>query len=512
MKNILFLFSLLFVCARSEVVYISQGGGGDGSSTSSRLSAAQFNNAANWGAGAGKISSGDTASLGGNITTPLVIQASGTSGNIITVLFESGATMSKGHWNQNGANGDSAIYANGKNFVTIDLGSNGVIECTSNGTGLTTSLDCTGIVVVGCSNITIRNGTIHRFYVRTQGAEQNYFGGSINFDDSGGSTNLLIDNVTMANAGTLVNLTYRSTTNFEMRNCRLSSSGICVNLGSAGVGATSSGLYLHGNTYSMDLSWTGSGGLVHKDLIHAFAYADGSSMYGLVIDGETCTGDMGTDSTGFCYIEGYVYGGKIINSTFIPDNANFTGNGTVALKGCQDMLVANNFFKGTANSGTAFGTTDFGALGTGNRFINNISIDFGNLIYDNGRSLVESDHNIFIHGDNSGFSGKDLSNAFSPFNNFAQWQALGYDANSVCVTIAAYPTGSPILDGNFVPTGADTVARNAGKSLSADFTTSKSGVARPQQGFWDIGPNEYDAGGGGGGSYPSIFRKKKSIL
>ena len=88
MKKIFaFIIILLSISIPSfaENIYISQGGTGDGTSCSSPRSASWFNTSGNWGAGAGKISGGDTVYLCGSITSGLTVQASGSSGNIITI-------------------------------------------------------------------------------------------------------------------------------------------------------------------------------------------------------------------------------------------------------------------------------------------------------------------------------------------------------------------------------------------------------------------------------------------
>ena len=60
---------LLPTSVYAEDLYFSQTGGGSGASCGDDFSAANFNNAAFWGVGAGKISAGDTAHLCGTITS-----------------------------------------------------------------------------------------------------------------------------------------------------------------------------------------------------------------------------------------------------------------------------------------------------------------------------------------------------------------------------------------------------------------------------------------------------------
>jgi len=128
------LLCLLFsASARGEDFYISQTaqGGDTGLDCANAHSVSWFNMSGNWGTGAGKISAGDTVHLCGTITTSLVAQASGSSGLPINILFETDAKISKAVCGSNGC-----INTNSKTYITIDGGTNGIIESTTMGTGL----------------------------------------------------------------------------------------------------------------------------------------------------------------------------------------------------------------------------------------------------------------------------------------------------------------------------------------------------------------------------------------
>ena len=60
---------------------------------------------------------------------------------------------------------------------------------------------------------------------------------------------------------------------------------------------------------------------------------------------------------------------------------------------------------------------------------------------------------------------------------------------------ASYSAGAG--SNNFHLQAGDSVARDAGTSASAYFTTDKDGTSRPQGAAWDLGPYEAAAGGGG---------------
>src|SRR5712692_3655899 len=95
----LFMASLLgarFAGASAGNIYISQSGAGaqSGADCADAKPVSFFNATANWGSGGAQIGPGTTVHLCGTITTELAFHGSGTSGNLIELLFESGASIS----------------------------------------------------------------------------------------------------------------------------------------------------------------------------------------------------------------------------------------------------------------------------------------------------------------------------------------------------------------------------------------------------------------------------------
>lgn len=78
---------------RAEDLFATQGGAGahNGSSVANAWSAAEFNTSGNWGAGAGKISAGDTVYLSGTFTTQLSVKGSGTNASTRITLTDTAA-------------------------------------------------------------------------------------------------------------------------------------------------------------------------------------------------------------------------------------------------------------------------------------------------------------------------------------------------------------------------------------------------------------------------------------
>ena len=101
MKKIIFiicmiLFNTSFVLAEDFYIAQTYQGGNTGADCSDAYAVTFFNTSGNWTnpKTSGKIGPGDTVHLCGTITSSLNFQNSGSSGSVITLLFESGAIMS----------------------------------------------------------------------------------------------------------------------------------------------------------------------------------------------------------------------------------------------------------------------------------------------------------------------------------------------------------------------------------------------------------------------------------
>src|SRR5438132_7973031 len=159
--------------ARAKDIYVGQtsAGSDSGADCSNTHSIGWANTAGNWGAGGSQISPGDTVHLCGTFTSTLAPPGSGTSGNPVTFLFESGAKFSKAAW---GTGASAAIWINTQSYLTIDGGTNGLIECTDNGTALGQQVDADGIDSQFASamdaHLTVKNLKVWKLYQRTSGS------------------------------------------------------------------------------------------------------------------------------------------------------------------------------------------------------------------------------------------------------------------------------------------------------------------------------------------------------
>jgi hypothetical protein len=106
-------------CSASDI-YIAQNavGGNTGSSCADAHSASWFNSSSNWGSSGGLIGPGTTVHLCGIITSELSFQGSGTSGNVISLLFETGAKIQISP----GMDSNGIINLGSHSYVLIDGG------------------------------------------------------------------------------------------------------------------------------------------------------------------------------------------------------------------------------------------------------------------------------------------------------------------------------------------------------------------------------------------------------
>src|SRR3989442_1401335 len=142
--------------AALDNVYVGQSVAGtdDGSNCANAKAVIFFNTPGNWGSGSTQIGPATTVHLCGTITTPLTVQGSGSAGSPITVRWEKDAKISHATCSP------SCLNMNGKSYITLDGGTNGIIEATANGTLLVNQLVAKGIDCQPCPNAEIRYLTI----------------------------------------------------------------------------------------------------------------------------------------------------------------------------------------------------------------------------------------------------------------------------------------------------------------------------------------------------------------
>ena len=500
-----FLFILVGGASYAEDIYLASAAAGaeNGTSCVNAKAYTFFNNAANWGGGAGEIDPGDTVHICGTITgaansTLFTFQASGTSGNVITLEFESSAILQAPYFSSNGA-----ININAKDYVKItgqgtsDLG---VIKNTANGYGDTYQASSYGIDSGGGTDIEIAYLRIADIYINSSAATDSDGWSTANIlidDPSGNWSNILIHDCTLdsAHAGVWANFEGITASNLQIYNNSISDHawGICV-----GAGVSSS--------------------IITDVLIHDNEITDWDNWYDPYhTDGLIIYSNTGATSS---------YSGKFYNNYVHGDLLDFSPSGYIGA-GCggDNFLIYNNLFvcespssgdacqvvynagptdctAGQPENTTFYNNTAIGvAIGTGNSWAgkairnartgmsmtikNNIFVDYHHPFEDVSSSYPgfsgdgTTDHNLFY--------GHTYVVAVDPsyHKTFAEWQAGPYsqEANGV--------EGDPSLDANYKPDAANDPVVGAGADLSATFTTDKDGNTR--SGTWDIGAYEYEA-------------------
>src|ERR1017187_5060971 len=143
--------------ASAANVYITPDGTSQGRCTINPHTPQWFNNSSNWGSGAGQIGPGTTVLICGSFlsSTPgatlLTIQGSGISGNPITLLFDTNASLTNSTYWGYGSSDGGAIFGSSKSYITINGGTTGLIQNTGNGTGLAYEMPSSGVSFLGGS-------------------------------------------------------------------------------------------------------------------------------------------------------------------------------------------------------------------------------------------------------------------------------------------------------------------------------------------------------------------------
>jgi len=344
--------------AAASNIYISQNGGGTGTSCSSASSVAWFNNSGNWGSGSAQIGPGTTVHLCGTFTgtagqTLLTFQGSGTSGSPITLLFESGANLTAPYWNGT----DGAIYVNGLSYITIDGGTNGTIQNTENGTGLAYEQPSAGVRVNNSSNVTIQNLTVANICQHTAVTDLT---GCI--QGGNGDGGILIN-------GPAPNLLVTKNTVHDSENCIFygganGDTGVTISDNTVsrcnwGVGAdqsgTSSGFTVTGNDISQASNWDDANdGAFHHNGIMIFPQ-NGDVMNNVVI-ANNYIHDINGHETAHIFLDpsgtGDLPGVRVYNNVLTTTTGGGPANAFITDgAGVSGALVFNNTISGAGAQG-----------------------------------------------------------------------------------------------------------------------------------------------------------------
>lgn len=418
----------------------------------------------------------------------LSIQGSGTSGHPVTILFEPGAVLTSPYWSGTGG----AIGCSSKNYVTIDGGSNGVIQNSNNGTSNSNHQASTGVYLNNCNNVTIKNLAINNIYLQVAGSSDTAGADTSGILIDGTSSNVLITRNSIKNVREGVGYAFRGTaSNFEVSNNIFNGVEVGIIHAAASAGQFTSVL-IHDNDFQGGAYlWDTSSNSFHHNAIHMWDQVSGASTVGVRIYNNYVHGTWGNDqayltSTGGTHITSMFYMEQIGGDATLFNNLivltggslNSTDNGMVFCKYVTGQIckVFNNTF---VSSGHDIAWAEQAGVGQVNQFKNNITYNVAYPVYpQDGSSAIAANNNVYFGASNWGPN----------FMSYSQWQAAGQDANSKNGV-------DPMLDANYKPQAgspAINVASNlTGAGISA-LNFDKAAVPRASTGNWD--PGAYESG------------------
>jgi hypothetical protein len=456
-------------------IYIAQTASGDGSGSGASNCMALATVNATWPA-----SPGDTIHLVGTLANPLSIGGSGAVGKPITILFEPNAKFSATNWPvQWWGGGAITLYAD--NYITIDGGSNGLIEATANGTGLEYQTNAAGVGAASSSYLTVKNLRIRNLYVRNN-----------NTDETGGwgqqPGNGVMDNPTIAPY---------YITGFTVSNCVISDCGNGINTsfsagcsnftfvantmyrcnwggggGDRGAGSSLGNLLVARNHVYNFTNWDNPGNnFYHHNGFYFWADTPGVSINGVQYIGNTIGPGFGTTATSGMWIDGNATNVLVANNLILCASNEAPGNAMLQIS-MGGKVLNNTFIGGGTGIAITAGTTNWTTVVMGNLsvycmpFANNYGT--GTLIMDS--NLVYSGAATVNYSFGVGGTGH--------FYSLSQIQTMGYDSHAL--------NANPLLNPNGKLNGGSP-AIGAGANFYSFFTTDFLGNSRPATGPWTIG-------------------------
>lgn len=487
------LCSLLAAGAHAQAsnIYVTPDGGGSGVCTSNTHPPSWFNSSANWGSGASQIGPGTivhlcgTFNAGAGADSFLQFQGSGTSGNPITLLFESGALIQAPYF----SNVHGGIDGNGASWIVVDGGNGGTIRNTANGTGL--QYQQGSVLVKGFgSNTTVKNLSMTNVYVHTNGDANG--GGTYGLYARSSSNFTVGPNNTFTQCDVCFFFAYDGgEQNLVITGNNFSSANQDIEMGPANTGnKLMSNIRVDHNTASNWVNWDDPGDDYHHNFFHPFTNTSGSSIQGtLQIYDNTLSGDMGVHATSMIFLEnnngnsgGSMGAWWVFNNTFHKTNANVpTSSGMVAVMSANGYLLNNTFVDagGTGNNG--YVSFHLYGSATGWTVKNNIFQGGAFMIYDEAGG-VTADKNVYYNSpsDTPWIYGSTFIGSIS------QWKSsCGCDSGAV--------TTNPALNPDLT-LGASSSAATLGANLASLGVTALNsdiqGVSRPSSGTWSAGASQ----------------------
>lgn len=501
-RTLLLAAIVLAVCWRlvfagPTVIYVSQNAqtpftGGNNCNGKNTFSVASFNGGA-W-------SVPITVYLCGTITSAIVPPNGGTVGNLMTIVFDTGASIQMPALPTSGG-----INLSGLSYVVVDGGggncgfvnqqsnitcSTGFIESTANGTGLANQIASVGINANSTSNVEIKGLLIGPIYQHTSTSDTTQSAPGPEGISFQSATSLNVHNDTIHDCAWC--LTGVGTTlTFEHNEVYNVDHGV-------GIGGTNSGITIAFNHFHDYANWDQSNNAFHHDGVHLFSTGtntfNGANVYANLFDG-----DQGANLTSpGMYIESASTGATIENIV-VADNVVLTHSGRLSCCGLVGFYTTAG--GATATNGTAINNVLIGyyfagtgacldAVGWSNvTFENNLVQGCQNQVtIDAASSITAVDYNDYdnLSSDQSCGAGcNTFSWHGSIFASFATWKTDcscdSHGRNDTVTQVSLNGVGRPFSGSTVLGNGVDLTGM--GSPITTDFLT----LNWPSSGAWNIG-------------------------
>ena len=505
---IILILAILFCLTASATTYVSQGGGSltCNGGTQSTVSVATFNSST--------PAAGDVIWLCGTITSAVHERGDGSSGNPITMNFDAGAKISLpvcndvsvgttclniGSWIV--VNGGTACGP-GTTCSANDTGT-GIIEATTNGTGLATQQCNSQAILARGGNNEVKNLIIRNVYKHTSSTDNTCGGGDDQAYYNSSSNGTSMHDMTIHDVGT----GWREagvSSNISFYNIHAYNYNWAFQSGVGG-GLTASNYFIHDNHFGSTANWDDTlTNHFHHNSIFLFDNCGSDTcpehFSNVYIYNNLFDGGRGCCSTSQVY-----FGGGDPNPVYLWNNV-FDNRG-------QSAGLANGLLVATGGhlAGTRVGTVTYlynnSFLGAGTgvdvqpcAVLEGTVRAMENNVFDGCATLVNSKASpstITAAGLNSNFYGAAGTNVWqyqgSNQTTLGAWQsATSGDENAVKASNAMLnPDGSPQAGSPVIGAGTNLTALCSGSLLSLCSDTSDGGartpVTRPPTGAWDDG-------------------------
>lgn len=502
LRRLLYLFMLITVPAfAANAVYVGQNAAGlnDGSSCSNEKAVTYFNNSLNWSATPTGIQIGPatTVHVCGALTTALTAQANGSAGNVVTILFETGAKMSTTVFPVTGA-----VDVSNRSYITIDGGvacgpsvaegsCNGTIENTANGTGLANHTDQTiGIRVAGADHITILNMLVRNIYVHNLVTDVNVPSQPLptGIYGNGVISNITIHDSKLHDANWMISFADSSVeSHMLLYSNEIYNSDHCYAQGVTT--QTDDDVVLHDNTCRDGNNWDTTANVYHHDGFHFYTTGAGK-ITNVVVYNNTFKGFWGTNNTSAIFVEGPSAGEvdtTIYNNRFLQDTTAFNWNNGFINVGnlagtnpSTTKLYNNTFIAGTGQH--AYMVQLAYAVDVRNNVF--VTSDTANGVTINALSTVTGtiNYNAYASTQSTPFEIASVG------KSYAQWQSAGWDANGPVGNVGTPPfnitaaNGQPSSSFIGVVAGLDLTSLSL-TPLDSDIFGNSRGSGSP----WTIG-------------------------